>query len=148
MLKFAHYIISKANCIMFFKPVFSLRKFFHTIIYIYCIAAALPASAQQHYYGNKHAVKKDPAANNIAGIRVLSLRSAWHDFRWNQSLISVIMWGSLLSIYMSLLLFFGWNVWKLFLLGIPGQIAIFLWFRMFRKPARKAAEQEETQDGE
>ena len=76
MLKFAHYIISKANCIMFFKPVFSLRKFFHTIIYIYCIAAALPASAQQHYYGNKHAVKKDPAANNIAGIRVLSLRYA------------------------------------------------------------------------
>ena len=37
---------------------------------------------------------------------------------------------------MSLLLFFGWNVWKLFLLGIPGQIAIFLWFRMFR-PAKE-----------
>ena len=70
-------------------------------------------------------------------IVVLSLRSAWHDFRWNQSLISVIMWGSLLSIYMSLLLFFGWNVWKVFLLGIPGQIAIFLWFRMFRPVKEK-----------
>ena len=63
---------------------------------------------------------------------LLSLRSAWHDFRWNRALISVIMWGSLLSVYMSLLLFRGWNVWKLFLLGIPGQIAVFLWFRMFR----------------
>ena len=68
----------------------------------------------------------------VNAIVLLSLRSAWHDFRWNRALISIIMWGSLLSIYMSLLLFFGWNVWKLFLLGIPGQIAIFLWFRMFR----------------
>ena len=61
---------------------------------------------------------------------LLSLRSAWHDFRWNRALIPVIR--SLLSVYMSLLLFRGWNVWKLFLLGIPGQIAVFLWFRMFR----------------
>ena len=70
-------------------------------------------------------------------IVMLSLRSAWHDFRWNKALISVIVWGSLLSIYMSLLLFFGWNVWKLFLLGIPGQIAIFQWFRMYRIPKDK-----------
>ena len=66
-------------------------------------------------------------------IVLLSLRSAWHDFRWNRSLISIIMWGGLLSIYMSLLLFLGWNVWKLFLLGIPGQVAIFLWFRLFTR---------------
>ena len=62
----------------------------------------------------------------------LSLRSAWHDFRHNQILVSLIMWGGLLSIYMTLLLFFGVNIWKLFLLGIPGQLAIFLAFR-FRK---------------
>ena len=65
-------------------------------------------------------------------IVLLSLRSAWHDFRWNRALISVIVWGSILSLYMTLLVFWGWNVWTLFLLGIPGLIAIFLWFRMFR----------------
>jgi len=65
-------------------------------------------------------------------IVLLSLRSAWHDFRWNQMLISVIVWGSLLSIYMILLSVYKYNFWKIFLLGIPGQIAIFLWFRMFR----------------
>lgn len=65
-------------------------------------------------------------------IVMLSLRSAWKDFRWNQSLVSGIVWGGLLSIYLSLLLFAGLQIWKLFLLGIPGQIAIFLWFRMFR----------------
>ena len=64
-------------------------------------------------------------------IVLLSLRSAWRDFRWNQMLISLIVWGSLLSIYMIILALYRYNFWKLFLLGIPGQIAIFLWFRMF-----------------
>ena len=70
----------------------------------------------------------------------LSLLSAWRDFRWNKTLISVMVWGVLLSLYLSLLLFLQVNVWKLFLLGVPGQIAVLLWFRMFRKP-------KEEQDG-
>ena len=63
----------------------------------------------------------------------LSLRSAWRDFRRNQTLISLILWSSILSLYLSLLLFAGWEMWKLFLLGIPGQAAVFLWFRLYRK---------------
>ena len=78
-------------------------------------------------------------------IVLLSLRSAWHDFRWNQALISVIVWGFLLAIYATLLSVFHFNFWRLFLLGIPGQIAIFLWFRMFR-PVRDK-EQEEKDNG-
>lgn len=65
-------------------------------------------------------------------IVLLSLRSAWHDFRWNRALISVIMWGSLLAIHMTLLVLAHVNIWKIFLLGIPGQAAILLWFRLFR----------------
>lgn len=68
----------------------------------------------------------------VNAIVLLSLRSAWHDFRWNKALISAIVWGSLLSIYMSIQAFLDFNAWKVFLLGIPGQIAIFLWFRMFQ----------------
>ena len=63
----------------------------------------------------------------------LSLRSAWRDFRLNKTLISIIMWGGLLSLYVSLRLFVHVDIWKLFLLGIPGQVAVFLWFRMYRK---------------
>lgn len=70
------------------------------------------------------------------GIVHLSLRSAWHDFRHNKIYVSQIMWGVLVSIYMTLLLFFGLNIWKLFLLGIPGQLAIFLAFR-FRKTEKE-----------
>ena len=75
-------------------------------------------------------------------IVLLSLRSAWRDFRWNKALISCIVWGSLVSIHASLWVFLGVNVWKLYLLGIPGQIAIFLWFRMFR-PAKEQIQEVE-----
>ena len=70
-------------------------------------------------------------------IVLLSLRSAWHDFRWNKALISIIVWGSLLSIYATLRVFLGWDIWRMFLLGILGQLAILLWFRLFRAPHPK-----------
>ena len=73
----------------------------------------------------------------VDAIVQLSLRSAWHDFRWNKTLISIIVWGAILSIYMTLLLFGNLNIWKLFLLGIPGQAAIFLWFRLYRKSPKE-----------
>lgn len=77
-------------------------------------------------------------------IVLLSLRSAWRDFRWNRALITIITWGSLMSIYMSLWVFFRLNIWKIFLLGIPGQIAIMLWFRLFTPS--KGEKQEEAHE--
>ncbi len=82
----------------------------------------------------------------VNAIVLLSLRSAWHLYSWNMALISIIVWGCLTSLYVSLQVFLGISVWKLFLLGIPGQIAIFLWFRMFRAPAQSVKEEEN--DGE
>lgn len=76
----------------------------------------------------------------INAIVLLSLRSAWRDFRWNRILISVIVWGFLVSIYATLLVFLRFNMWKIFLLGIPGEIAIFLWFRLFRPAKEKTLE--------
>ena len=67
----------------------------------------------------------------------LSLRSAWGDFRWNKTLISILMWGGLLSLYASLKLFVHVDIWKLFLLGIPGQLAVLLWFRMYTKSSKE-----------
>ena len=79
-------------------------------------------------------------------IVLLSLRSAWHDFRWNKALISLIVWGCLVSFHTSLWVFWGINVWKVYLLGIPGQIAIFLWFRMFR-PAKEQTREDLCSNG-
>lgn len=72
----------------------------------------------------------------VNAIVLLSLRSAWRDFRWNRVLISIIVWGFLVSIHASLLIFLHFNMWRMFLLGIPGEIATTLWFRLFR-PAKE-----------
>ena len=67
-------------------------------------------------------------------IVLLSLRCAWHKYSLNFLLVSLIVWGSLVSFYMTMLVFTGFNIWKLFLLGILGQAAVWLWFRIFRSP--------------
>ena len=76
----------------------------------------------------------------INAIVLLSLRSAWRDFRWNRVLISVIVWGCLASLHCSISVFFHFNMWKLFLLGIPGEIATTLWFRLFSPSKEKKKE--------
>ena len=81
-----------------------------------------------------------PYAIPINAIVLLSLRSAWRDFRWNKALISIIVWGFLLSIYVTFYMVWHIHFWKLYLLGIPGQVAILLWFRLF-SPAKQPGEE-------
>jgi transcriptional regulator with XRE-family HTH domain len=71
----------------------------------------------------------------INAIVLLSLRSAWRDFRWNRWLISAIVWGFLVAIYASLVTLLQFDMWRMFLLGIPGEVATTLWFRLF-SPSR------------
>ena len=65
-------------------------------------------------------------------IVLLSLRSAWKLYGMNRILISVILWGTLLTIYLLLLVVGKVNVWRILPMGLLGQIAIILWFKMFR----------------
>ena len=81
-------------------------------------------------------------------IVLLSLRSAWRDYRWNKALISAIVWGSLVSIYTTAFALLSFNAWQILLLGIPGQIAIFLWFRMFQHPKEEALDAKEEEANE
>ena len=73
----------------------------------------------------------------VNAIVLLSLRSAWKDFRWNQLLISGIVWGALLCFYMTFLVFGHIHLWRVFLLGIPGQMAILLWARLFHSNSKE-----------
>lgn len=72
----------------------------------------------------------------VNAIVLISLRSAWRDFRWNRWLISGIVWGFLAAIYATLVTLLKFNMWRIFLLGVPGEIAIILWFRLFT-PSRE-----------
>ena len=105
-------------------------------LFLYVVLSAIPFTEEWSWLFFIYAIP----ANAIV---LLSLRSAWHDFRRNKAYISVIVWGGLLSVYVTLRVFLGWDIWKMFLLGIPGQIAVLLWFRLFRtpKPQESAAEE-------
>lgn len=73
----------------------------------------------------------------VNAIVLLSLRSAWKQFRLNLVLVSLIVWGTLASAYATFLVFARFNFWKLVLLGLIGQVAVCLWFRMFHSPKEK-----------
>ena len=58
----------------------------------------------------------------------LVFNSIWFNRRRNYLIISLLMWSTLACIFLTLTAA-GYPIWKFFLLGIPGQIAIFVWSR-------------------
>ncbi len=68
----------------------------------------------------------------VNAIVLLVLRSCWRDFHWNRVLVSLIVWGVLLSIYVTLLVFTGANIWRILLLGVMGEAAVWLWFQLLK----------------
>jgi transcriptional regulator with XRE-family HTH domain len=62
----------------------------------------------------------------------LIFNSIWFNRRRNYLIISLLMWSVLTSLFLTLTAF-GYPLWKFFLLGIPGQIGIYVWSRFQRK---------------
>ena len=62
----------------------------------------------------------------------LVFNSIWHNRRRNYLIISLLMWSILLSIHTSVLIG-GYNLWQMYLLGLPGQLIIVLWSKMGKK---------------
>lgn len=62
----------------------------------------------------------------LSAIVWLVFNSIWFNKRRNYFIISILMWGVLLCIHLSLLCA-GFSVWQVYLLGVPGQIVIILW---------------------
>ena len=65
----------------------------------------------------------------------LIFNSLWFNPRWNFLFISVLMWALLAGIHLSLLLL-GFNIWIIYILGIPGQAIILLWSGLKLKNAK------------
>lgn len=63
----------------------------------------------------------------------LVFNSVWFNRRRNFLIISFLMWSTLASIYITLLVFFGINVRLFLTLGLPGQLIILMWSRIQKK---------------
>lgn len=57
----------------------------------------------------------------------LVFNSIWFNKRRNFLIISLLMWSVLISLFVT---FFPFNIWQIFVLGIPGQVIILLWSRI------------------
>jgi transcriptional regulator with XRE-family HTH domain len=86
--------------------IFTNDTIFHWLSFVY----AIPASA----------------------IVWLVFNSLWFNKRRNYFIISLLMWSSLLSIVLSLLPF-GSKMLLILILGIPGQIIIYMWSNLKKK---------------
>lgn len=71
----------------------------------------------------------------------LIFNSVWFNPKWNFVIISLLMWGIIISLYVSLFIFLKESVWQLFLIGVPGQIIIWLWSRLRFKKKDKTEKQ-------
>ena len=62
----------------------------------------------------------------------LVFNSIWHNKRRNYLIISCLMWSLLCAIHISVSIG-GFDLWQIYLLGIPGQLIILLWSKMLKK---------------
>jgi len=70
----------------------------------------------------------------VASIVWLVLNSVWFNRRRNYLIISLLMWSTLLGIWLTVLP--AINLWLIFILGIPGEAIILMWsgMKFKRKP--------------
>lgn len=59
----------------------------------------------------------------------LIMNSIWFNSRRNFIIISCLMWSVLIAFHITLLSF-GYNLWLVYILGIPGQAIIYMWSRL------------------
>lgn len=60
-------------------------------------------------------------------IVLLVFNSIWGKRHLNFTIISFLIWTVLTCIYLSALLFFNYNLWLVFIIGIPAQVIVGLW---------------------
>lgn len=64
--------------------------------------------------------------------------SLWFNPRWNFLIVSLLMWSVLVCLHVGIFLL-GFNIWIIYILGIPGQAIILLWSGLKLK-GRKSSE--------
>ncbi len=64
----------------------------------------------------------------ISSIVILVFNTIWGRRRLNFLIVTVLVWTTLLTLYLTLKMFFdNGGLWLIFILGVPGQLIIFLW---------------------
>lgn len=106
-----HRIITVMACVL----VWLLAAFVYTGIDV-----ALPMARQQLWMAYVYAVP-------VTLIVLLVFNSIWGNRRLNFAIISILIWSILICVFITSLVFFHYNFWLAFIVGIPAQIIVGLW---------------------
>ena len=63
----------------------------------------------------------------VSMIVTLVFNSIWGKAKYTFLIVTILMWSTLAAVYLSLFAFAITNLWMLFIIGVPGQIIIWLW---------------------
>ena len=63
----------------------------------------------------------------VTAIVVLVFNSIWGARPYNFLIISILIWSVLASVFITALVFFNYNLWLVFIIGVPAQIIVGLW---------------------
>ena len=74
----------------------------------------------------------------VSFIVLLIFNNIWGKKRMNYLIISFLVWSLLAAAYLSSLVFFKYNFYLLFVLGVPAQIIILLWSGMRKNSKDKS----------
>lgn len=117
----------KRNRILVTEISMLLVWFIATAVFV--ILGIISHSTSTHWLSFVYAVP-------VSAIVWLVFNSVWFDPHVNYFIISILVWSLLCSIYLTVLAC-GYNIWLLFLVGIPGQIIIMICSRFTKKPGEK-----------
>ncbi len=66
-------------------------------------------------------------------IVLLIFNAIWGKMKWFFTICTILLWSFLASFYTNVFIYTDFNIWYVFLLGIPLQFALFLWSILIRK---------------
>ncbi len=66
----------------------------------------------------------------------LVFSSVFAKSKFNLIIISVLVWSLILAAYLTVLVMSGTNLWLMFIIGIPSEVIIVLWFKALSGKAR------------
>ena len=93
---------------------------------VYVLAEIIPAQTASYYWLSFiYAVP-------LSIIVWLVFNSLWFNRRINYLIISLLAWSILAAVHITFLPF-GYNIWLIYMLGIPGQFIIILWSGLLGK---------------
>lgn len=96
-----------------------------TAVFIYILIDIIFRNVTMHWITFFYALP-------VSMIVWLIFNSIWFNKRLNYLIVSILMWSVFLAFQMTFIPL-GVNIWQIYLLGVPGQILILLWSKLFVK---------------